>query len=86
MPDIEMYYNIGKYTLVINHPYLESLNRLLAIANQLGNRATLYAMDALRNLVVQAFLIDKINLAQKILQAGLIKVLYEIIGKAIKQL
>ena len=31
-----MYYNIGKYTLVINHPYLESLNRLLAIANQLG--------------------------------------------------
>lgn len=74
MPDIEMYYNI------------ESLNRLLAIANQLGNRATLYAMDALRNLVVQAFLIDKINLAQKILQAGLIKVLHEIIGKAIKQL
>ena len=86
MPDIEMYYNIGKYTLVNNHPYLESLNRLLAIANQLGNRATLYAMDALRNLVVQAFLIDKINLAQKILQAGLIKVLHEIIGKAIKQL
>lgn len=74
MPDIEMYYNI------------ESLNRLLAIANQLGNRATLYAMDALRNLVVQAFLIDKINLAQKILHAGLIKVLHEIIGKAIKQL
>ena len=59
---IDFYYNIGKYTLVFNLN-LESINRLLIIANQLQNRLCLYAMDALRNLVVQAFLIDKVNFA-----------------------
>ena len=43
-------------------------------------------MDALRNLVVQAFLIEQIPLASMILEAGLTKHLQEIIEKALNQL
>jgi len=48
---VDVYYNI------------DSVNRMLALSNQLENSLCLYAMDALRNLVIQAFLIDKINFA-----------------------
>ena len=60
---VDVYYNIGKCTLVLFILCLDSVNRMLALSNQLENSLCLYAMDALRNLVIQAFLIDKINFA-----------------------
>ena len=44
------------------------------------------AMDAIRNLYIQAHLIDKPDYAQMIIDAGLFATLEQVIGKAINQL
>lgn len=63
-----------------------SVKRLFELSNQVENRLTLYATDVLRNLVVQAFLLEKVSLAQVVLQNGFTTMLHELIEKAIKQL
>ena len=49
--------------------------RVLELANQLEHQVNLMAMDAVRNLFIQAHLIDRPDLAQIILDAGLFSVL-----------
>jgi len=57
---------------------------VLELANQLQHGVNLMALDAIRNLFIQANLIDRPQYAQLILDAGLFATLEEIIGKAIK--
>lgn len=57
---------------------------MLELANQLQHGVNLMALDAIRNLFIQANLIDRPQYAQLILDAGLFATLEEIIGKAIK--
>ena len=60
-----------------------TIARVLELANQLQHSVNLMAMDAVRNLFIQAHLIDKPQFAQVILDQGLFSTLEEIIGKAI---
>ncbi len=50
---------------------LETILRVMELANQLQHSVNLMAMDAIRNLFIQAHLIDKPEYAQMILDAGL---------------
>lgn len=49
---------------------IELLKRLLELANQLTTRTTLFAIDALKNLCVQAYLMGKDALASNIIKEG----------------
>ena len=59
------------------------IQRLFDITDQLEHRNGLMAMDALRNLIIQAFLIDKQEYAEMILGQGFFALLEQIIRKAI---
>ena len=52
------------------HLSVELIQRLFDIADQLEHRSNLMAMEALRNLIIQAFLIDKQEYADMILGQG----------------
>ena len=93
--DYKVFYNEGKsvnlpFISLLYSPFfsicLASVKRLFELSNQVENRLTLYATDVLRNLVVQAFLLEKVSLAQVVLQNGFTTMLHELIEKAIKQL
>jgi len=43
-------------------------------------------MDALRNLIIQAFLVDRTDLANRVLELGFINGLEQIIEKGITQI
>lgn len=60
--------------------------RLLVIANQLQHKTTITAMDALRNLIIQAFLIDRTDLANRVLEQGFVTCLEQVIEKGITQI
>lgn len=89
---LELFYNERKYhstlvTQALTSAFaLELIQRLFDIADQLQHRANLMAMDALRNLVVQAFLIDNQKLVDMILGNGFFTLIEQIIRKAIDQL
>ena len=57
--------------------------RLIEISNQLETRSTVYAMDALRNLFVQAHLVERPHYADAMLDLGLITLCENIIEKAV---
>ena len=61
----------------------ELTKRLIELANQLENRTTLYALDALRNLFVQAHLIERTEFADQLLAEGLVSLCETVIEKAI---
>ncbi|TNV81755.1 hypothetical protein FGO68_gene4081 [Halteria grandinella] len=62
----------------------ELLKRLLELANQLTTRTTLFAIDAIKNLCVQAYLMGKDSLATHILkEGGFLDCLLTIIDKAL---
>jgi len=52
----------------------------MEIANNVENRQTVFAMDALRNLFVQANLVEKSKFANRILEMGLLALLEKIIA------
>ena len=89
---LELFFNEGKYdkkklvTKAKTHLSVELIQRLFDIADQLEHRNGLMAMDALRNLIIQAFLIDKQAYAEMILGQGFFALLEQIIRKAIDQL
>ena len=58
----------------------------MELANQLEHKVNYMALDALRNLFIQAHLIDKPELARGILELGLFAALEQVISKAINQL
>ena len=64
-------------------PIIVLINRIILLANQLQSRTTLFAMDALRNLCTQAYLMGKDELAIGIVKAGYVDCVNELIKKAI---
>ena len=65
---------------------LGMIARVLELANQLQHEVNMMAMDAIRNLFIQANLIDQPHYAKLIIEQGLFATLEQIIGKAINQL
>ena len=59
------------------------LLRVMELANQLQHSVNLMAMDALRNLFIQAHLINQPYYAQLMIDKGLFATLEQIIEKAI---
>ena len=68
--------------MLLIYLYTGLINRLLALANQLQSRVTLFALDALRNLCTQAYLMSKDELAVGIVKAGYVDCVNELIKKA----
>ena len=62
---------------------LGMIARVLDLANQLQHEVNMMAMDAIRNLFIQANLIDQPHYAKLIIEQGLFATLEQIIGKAI---
>ena len=48
------------------------IEKIFIIANKLEHKSNLLAMDALRNLVIQAFLIERQDLVETLLSNGLL--------------
>ena len=49
----------------------QMIARVMELANQLQHQVNLMAMDAIRNLFIQAHLIDRPQFAQRFLEQGL---------------
>mmetsp|Transcript_8560 Transcript_8560/g.6362 ORF Transcript_8560/g.6362 Transcript_8560/m.6362 type:complete len:115 (+) Transcript_8560:146-490(+) len=62
------------------------LERLFSLANQLETRSSFLALDTLRNLITQSFLIEKESLGYSILKMGYFEMLFTLIDKALKLL
>ena len=58
------------------------IERLFNIANKLEHKQNALAMDALRNLIVQAYLVDKSEYVELILSSGLLQTYENIIKEA----
>ena len=43
------------------------IEKIFGIANKLDHRSNLLAMDALRNLMIQAYLIDRYDMVEKLM-------------------
>ena len=69
--------------LIICYIYIGLINRILGLVNQLQSRITLSALDALRNLCTQAYLMGKDELAVGIVKAGYVDCVSELIKKAL---
>ena len=70
-------------SIIYTIPIIVLINRIILLANQLQSRTTLFAMDALRNLCTQAYLMGKDELAIGIVKAGYVDCVNELIKKAI---
>lgn len=70
----------------VNPFHSEIIARILTIANQLHHKTTITAMDALRNLIIQAFLIERTDLAHQLIKQGFIQTLEQVIEKGITQI
>lgn len=65
----------------------ELLAKIIELANQLEHQPlNQVALDALRNLTIQAYLIDQPNLAHQIMDAGLFTNIFDLIRKATYEL
>jgi hypothetical protein len=58
----------------------------MSIANQLQTRSTIFAIDALKNLCIQAFLMAKDDYAAEIIKLGYIDCVSTLIQKALNLL
>jgi hypothetical protein len=59
------------------------IQKLIEITNQLENKCTVFALDALRNLFVQSYILDLPKYATGILGMGLINTIETLVDKAV---
>lgn len=58
----------------------------MEIASQLQSRAAVFALDALRNLFVQASILEKHTYSSRIMEAGFLPLLESTISSAVNQI
>ena len=79
--------NLTFFTTKVSFVKLNSssalIQKLLEITNQLENKCTVFALDALRNLFVQAYILDLPRYATGILGLGLIQTIETLVDKAV---